>query len=85
MEVTPATPATDDFFLHLIQVGDLSLKSMVNSTTLKKDGMTGVKFAYQDKEYEVTFHTQGNIGGEISIIRNKQQLLKEKFKESVKP
>ena len=85
MEVSPAKPAMDDIFLHLIQVGDQSLKTMVNSTALKKDGTAGVKFTYQDKEYDVTFNTEGNVGGKISISRNGQKILDEDFTENVKP
>ena len=85
MEITPAKSATDDLFLHLIQVGDLSLESMENSTTLRKDDMVGVKFTYQDKEYEIAFNTKEKIGGKISLNRNNQQILNEDFTESVKP
>ena len=84
MEVTPAKPATDDVFLHLIQVGDLSLKSMVNSAALAKDGMQGVKFAYREKEYEIMFNVRNDIGGKISIHRNNQRILEENFTSGVK-
>ena len=84
MEVTPAKPATDDIFLHLIQVGDLSLQSMVNSIAIKKENLSGVKFTYQDKEYEITFNTKEDIGGKITINRNKQLILTENFTKNVK-
>ena len=85
MEITPAEPATDDYFLHLIQVGNLSLKSMVKSTALNEDGKVGVKFAYLDKQYEIIFNITGDIGGKISISRNKQKILDETFTKNVNP
>ena len=84
MEVTPAKPATDDVFLHLIQVGDLSLQSMVNSTALKKDGMQGVKFTYREKEYEVMFNVRNDIGGKITVSRNNQRVVEDNFTKTVK-
>jgi heparin/heparan-sulfate lyase len=85
IEVTPDKPNTDDIFLHLIQVGDSSLKSMANSTPVKTDDMIGVRFGYDNKEYEVMFATQNEAGGKISITQNSQRILEEKFTEIVKP
>ena len=84
MEISPATPAKDDYFLHLLQAGDLSLKYMVESTTLEKDGIAGVKFTYGNKEYEILFNTKDDIGGKISISRDRQKILAEDFTKSVK-
>ncbi|MCL2743521.1 MAG: heparinase II/III family protein [Planctomycetaceae bacterium] len=79
MEVSPAQPATDDVFLHLIQVGDQSVKSMVKSTVIKTADTAGVKFTFADKEYEVTFNTKGDIGGKLLIRRGQQQLVNVKL------
>lgn len=84
MEVSPAKPSKDDYFLHLLQVGDLSLESMVESIPLEKDGTVGVKFTYGDKEYEIFFNTKNDIGGKISIRHNLQNILEEDFATSVK-
>jgi len=75
VEVTPGTPATDDIFLHLIQVGAPSLPSMVDTTTLQHEGSVGAKFTYADKEYEITFNTAGDVGGKLVIRRGGQQIV----------
>lgn len=84
MEVSPGKPATDDIFLHLIQVGDISLSSMMDSEPAKTGNRTGVKFSYKDKEYEVMFNTKNEIGGKISISQNGQSILEENFTDKVK-
>ena len=84
MEVSPANPATDDIFLHLIQVGDSSLSSMIGSKPVRTGNRTGVKFSYKDKEYEVMFNTKGEAGGKISVSRNNRCILEEDFTDKVK-
>ena len=84
MEVTPGTPALDDIFLHLIQVGDPSLQAMVDSTTLKSDGSVGVKFTYADTEYEITFNTVGDVGGTLSIHRGGQRIVDVHLTETLR-
>jgi len=85
IEVSPGKPNTDDVFLHLIQVGDISLQSMIDSKPVKTDNMAGVQFIYKDKEYEVMFITQNGVGGKISINQNGQRILEENFTDKVKP
>ena len=84
IEVTPEKPNSDDVFLHLIQVGDTSLESMVVSKCVYKDGMTGVRFVYENKGYEVMFSATGEAGGAISITQNGQEILKEEFTKHLK-
>lgn len=84
IEVTPGNPSTDDVFLHLIQVGDTSLQSMVDSEPIKTDDMTGVKFIYEDKKYEVLFTTGNEVGGKISISQNGRKIGEENFTDKVK-
>lgn len=84
MEVSPGKSTTDDIFLHLIQVGDISLPSMVDSEPLKTGNRTGVKFIYMDKEYKVMFNTKDEVGGEISISQNGWRILEENFTDKVK-
>ena len=85
IEVTPDKPGTDDIFLHLIQVGDSSLRTMVNSTPVIADDMIGVRFHYEDKEYEVMFATVNEAGGTISISQNGREIKKEEFTKEIKP
>ncbi len=84
IEVTPNKPATDDIFLHLIQVGDKSLKSMVDSTPVKTEDMSGVRFVHENKEYEVMFSTKNEVGGNISVSEDGRKILEEKFTDKVK-
>ena len=84
IEVAPEKPNTEDFFLHLIQVGDKSLESMVISKPVRKDDMVGVSFVYQNREYEVMFQTKNEVGGEISINQNNLQVLEEEFTSQIK-
>lgn len=46
IEVRPPNTHTDDIFLHLIQVGDASLKEMSDSKSLTTDEMAGVRFSH---------------------------------------
>jgi heparin/heparan-sulfate lyase len=85
MEVSPGKPATEDIFLHLIQVGDTSLTSMVGSKLVKTDNMSGVAFIYRNKEYEVMFTTQDEPGGKISISQGNRRVFEESFTNKVKP
>ncbi|VAW18013.1 Heparinase II protein precursor [hydrothermal vent metagenome] len=84
IEVTPDKPNKDDIFLHLIQVGDRSLESMANSTPVKTEDMAGVRFVYENKQYEVMFNTKNEAGGKISISQDGQKILEEKFTNEVK-
>ena len=85
IEVTQSEAASEDFFLHLIQVGDRSMTSMVNSEKIATDGMAGVRFEFNLKKYEIMFATEGAPGGKISIIQNGNRIRDEKFTDKVKP
>ena len=85
IEISPAEPNRDDTFLHLLQVGDTSLESMVNSTPLRTDDMVGLSFVHDKKQYEVMFFVTDKAGGKISIDQNGQKILEEKFSDKVKP
>ena len=85
IEVTPDKPNKDDVFLHLLQVGDTSLRSMSNSTVLKTDEMVGTSFVHEDKEYEVLFETGDGVGGKITIRKGGEKILEENFSDQVKP
>ena len=84
MEVSSGTPATDDIFLHLLQVGDTTLQSVVTSTPSRTDDMVGVRFVQENKECEVMFFTKDKTGGRISIHQNGQKILEEEFSDVVK-
>ncbi|MGC9343888.1 MAG: heparinase II/III domain-containing protein [Bacteroidales bacterium] len=84
IEVTPDKPDTKDIFLHLIQVRETSLKSMVDSELIKSEEMVGVRFTLDDKEYEVMFTIKDEAGGKISINQDGRKILDEKFSDQVK-
>lgn len=77
IEVSPINPNKEDYFLHLLQVGDASLKSMVNSESVKSEGMAGVRFSIDGKKYELMFNTKGEVGGKIAISKDGVYILKE--------
>ncbi len=85
MELTPSKPALEDYFLHLIQVGDDSMQTMVTSEKIEKNGLVGVRFEFNSKVYEITFATSGKPGGNISITQNSRKIRDEKFTDKVKP
>ena len=66
VEISPAAAQTDDYFLHLIQVGTRSLQRMVTSRLIRSSGMAGVHFQTGDgEEWEVSFAESGPVGGHI--------------------
>ncbi|MCK4967064.1 heparinase II/III family protein [bacterium] len=85
IEVSPGKPNTDDMFLHLIQVGDRTLKSMVQSEAVKTDDILGIRFSYGSKEYTILFSAKGEPAGKISINQDDQTVLDEEFTKTVKP
>ncbi len=68
VEVRPAVAATDDLFLHLIQVGDReALAEMTPSKPIGGNGRVGVQFTAGETQVTVLFDRQGAPGGEIQI------------------
>jgi heparin/heparan-sulfate lyase len=85
VEVTPPRPDSKDNFLHLIQVGERTLESMVSSERIETKDMSGVRFEYNSRKYEVMFSTGEVPGGKISIVHNGKILRDEAFTNEVKP
>ncbi len=85
MEISPAQTAAKTDFLHILQVGDLALQNMVETTPIKKEGMKGVKFIYDAKQYEIVFLDGKEHGGQISISKNGKIIRQENFSQKVKP
>ena len=57
---------------------------MVESAQVSTDGMTGLSFTYDNKEYEVLFLTENQVGGKITIKQGNQKILEEEFAREVK-
>jgi heparin/heparan-sulfate lyase len=67
VEVTPIEQKEEDLFLHLIQVGDASLKTMVQSELVREDDRIGVRFPSGHKEWEIVFGAKGPPSGRIIV------------------
>jgi hypothetical protein len=67
VEVSPGAPRTEDVFLHVIQVGDQSLAAMDPAELIEADGSVGARVAAGDRVWEVTFRTQGDLGGHLKL------------------
>ncbi len=67
VEVSPGDARQEDVFLHVIQVGDASLRKMAATELLETSGVVGVRFVSEDKTTEVRFSTADEPGGHIRI------------------
>lgn len=85
VEISPKQELAKTDFLHLLHVGDLSLGKMVNTSPVKANGMKGVKFSYNSKQYEILFSEGEEHGGEISVSKNGKVIRQENFSQKVKP
>jgi heparin/heparan-sulfate lyase len=67
VEVSPKKAATSDHFLHIIQVGDESLRSLPQ--THCKDGQNAVmlQFDYAGKHYSLEFDKTQRSGCKINV------------------
>jgi len=74
VEVTPGAQRAEDFFLHVIQVGDQSLASMEHTALIRRDASVGVRLAAGDRTWEVTFDTAGDLGGHIRLKGPREDL-----------
>jgi hypothetical protein len=85
VEVTPAGAAADTHFLHLMQVGDLSMSEMAAGILLDEGDRQGVSFEYQGKTFDVTFNMSGAVGGHIRITDGGSVTLDRDFTDTVQP
>jgi heparin/heparan-sulfate lyase len=67
MEVKPGEAREEDLFLHVLQVGDQSLTSMVDTELSVDDAAVIVAFDTGPKQVEVRLATEGDVGGHIRI------------------
>ncbi len=85
IEVSPGTPRMEDVFLHLIQVGDQTLSSMIESKLVENDDEIGVEFQADGKTVIVTFVTEGQAAGHITISQKGNIVLDQDLTQKVKP
>jgi len=83
MEVNPGEARNEDIFLHLIQVGDLSLSAMAPANLIRENGHVGVSFRFGENETTVLFATEGKAAGHIRISSAGQAIVDRALTESV--
>ena len=67
VEVKPGTERENDMFMHIIQVGDESLKSLPKTKTFEDAETVGVEFKYAGKKYRITFDRNASYGCDIKV------------------
>lgn len=68
VEVKPGSARTEDMFLHMIQVGDLNLKSLPDVAIEETEEALSMSFAYAGKSFKVSFNRKSNYGCTIVVI-----------------
>ena len=67
VEVKPGAARTDDMFLHMIQVGDTTLKALPEVTLNETDDALAISFTYEGKNYSLSFNKKSTYGCTINI------------------
>lgn len=67
VEVKPGTERENDMFMHIIQVGDESLKSLPKTKTFEDAETIGVEFKYAGKKYRIAFDRNASYGCDIKV------------------
>ena len=83
MEIAPKENRKEDFFLHLIQVGDLSLTKETESTLVDEGNRIGLTYRYNKKVVTVLFAKTGKAAGFIQILDNGQVVVEQPLSDSV--
>ncbi len=84
VEISAQQETVNVGFLHLMQVGDLSLTKMVDTNPVQSQGVKGLRFSYNSKQYEVLFFDGQQHGGSITIWANGKVIRQENFSQKVK-
>jgi heparin/heparan-sulfate lyase len=61
VEVSPGTARQEDFFLHVIQVGDRQLEKMDDMELVEEGTRRGVRLTRGGRTVAVTFDTAGDL------------------------
>lgn len=67
VEVRPASARKDDFFLHIIQVGDEKLRRLPDTHTFEDDNNIILEFRYLGKNFRLSFDKNSKYGCDISV------------------
>jgi len=85
VEVKPSKAAAETVFLHLIQVGDRALDTMVDSEPLRVGDSVGVRFSQEGREWVVLFGTKGEPSGHITIKKDGAIVVDRDLTRKVQP
>ena len=85
MEISPAKPAAEDVFLHLIEVGDKDLRAMSPAELIESEGAVGVRFRAGEKTATVMFATKGDAAGQIRIEAGGRPVIEQDLARGVMP
>lgn len=67
VEVKPGKASRYDYFMHIIQVGDESLKALPKTRTFDNREEIGVEFKYDGKKYRIAFIKDAENGCDIKV------------------
>lgn len=70
VEVSPPTEQLSDYFLHVLQAGDLSLALMDEATLIQNPTEAGVVLSLPANTWTLTFSKTGELGGHIRCQGN---------------
>ncbi|MGI5819247.1 MAG: heparinase II/III domain-containing protein [Armatimonadota bacterium] len=85
IEVSASEPATQQNFLHVIQVGDLTLETMDAVERIDGEGVVGARINAGDRVIEVTFAIEGDVAGHVRITRGDDVLTDRGLTRDVQP
>ncbi len=77
VEVSPGAPRKEDFFLHVIQVGNQNLSAMDRTELIRTGDRVGARIASGELIAEVSFDTGGEPGGRIELSGSGEPLDRE--------
>ena len=67
VEVKPGAARKDDIFLHMIQVGDASLRALPEVTLDETDDALSMSFTYAGKDYSLSFNKKSAYGCTLTV------------------
>jgi hypothetical protein len=85
VEVKPGTARTEDVFLHLIQVSDLTTDKMVASQVRERGGQIELTFRDAARTYTIAFNKAGEVGGHIKIIDGDRLVVDRELTREIMP
>lgn len=83
VEVSPGAPRTEDVFLHLIEVGEMTLAAMAPAEPIQGNGVVGVRFRTGGKSAAVTFATRGQPAGHVKLTSGEKTLIDKDLAQDV--